>query len=192
MSLAEKIKVLIVDDQVTSRLLLSDALTQLGFKQITAAGDGEQGMKIMEQQPHHLVISDFNMPKMDGLGLLQAVRTNPTTKKAAFSVPALPQSTSINGAGLPEHAVTMTVTSDASILQLGYRVAYGKSSKRVAYQVQSPVRVQAVGRGYGLVAVIAAQASPYATYLTCTVTVDGTVRTHRTVRGGFQVVVCYG
>ncbi len=85
MSIAEKIKVLIVDDQVTSRLLLSDALTQLGFKQITAAGDGEQGMKIMEQQPHHLVISDFNMPKMDGLGLLQAVRTNPNTKKAASS-----------------------------------------------------------------------------------------------------------
>jgi two-component system chemotaxis response regulator CheY len=79
MSLAEKIKVLIVDDQVTSRLLLSDALTQLGFKQITAAGDGEQGMKIMEQQPHHLVISD-------GLGLLQAVRTNPNTKKAAFII----------------------------------------------------------------------------------------------------------
>ena len=47
MSIAEKIKVLIVDDQVTSRLLLSDALTQLGFKQITVAGDGEQGMKIM-------------------------------------------------------------------------------------------------------------------------------------------------
>jgi two-component system chemotaxis response regulator CheY len=86
MSIAEKIKVLIVDDQVTSRLLLSDALTQLGFKQITAAGDGVQGAQIMAQQPHHLVISDFNMPKMDGLGLLQAVRSNPATKKAAFII----------------------------------------------------------------------------------------------------------
>jgi two-component system chemotaxis response regulator CheY len=84
MSIAEKIKVLIVDDQVTSRLLLGDALTQLGFKQITVAGDGEQGLKIMSQQPHHLVISDFNMPKMDGLGLLQGIRTNPATKRAAF------------------------------------------------------------------------------------------------------------
>ena len=83
MSIAEKIKVLIVDDQVTSRLLLSDALTQLGFKQITAAGDGEQGMKMMAQQPHHLVISDFNMPKMDGLVFLQAVRNNPTTGPAS-------------------------------------------------------------------------------------------------------------
>jgi two-component system chemotaxis response regulator CheY len=86
MSIAEKIKVLIVDDQVTSRLLLSDALTQLGFKQITSAGDGQQGAQIMAQQPHHLVISDFNMPKMDGLGLLQAVRANPATKKAAFII----------------------------------------------------------------------------------------------------------
>ncbi|MBL0370659.1 response regulator [Rhizobium sp. KVB221] len=86
MSIAEKIKVLIVDDQVTSRLLLSDALTQLGFKQITSAGDGQQGAQIMAQQPHHLVISDFNMPKMDGLGLLQAVRSNPATKKAAFII----------------------------------------------------------------------------------------------------------
>ena len=84
MSIAEKIKVLIVDDQVTSRLLLGDALQQLGFKQITVAGDGEQGMKIMAQQPHPLVISDFNMPKMDGLELLHAVRNNPATKKAAF------------------------------------------------------------------------------------------------------------
>lgn len=86
MSIAEKIKVLVVDDQVTSRLLISDALTQLGFSQITVAGDGEQGMKVMAQQPHHLVISDFNMPKMDGLGLLQAIRTNPATKRAAFII----------------------------------------------------------------------------------------------------------
>ena len=76
MSIAEKIKVLIVDDQVTSRLLLSDALTQLGFKQITAAGDGQQGAQIMAQQPHHLVISDFNMPKMDGKEFVTAVKQN--------------------------------------------------------------------------------------------------------------------
>ena len=76
MSLAQKIKVLIVDDQVTSRLLLGEALQSLGFSQITVAGDGQQGLAIMQQQPHHLVISDFNMPKMDGLGLLHAIRSN--------------------------------------------------------------------------------------------------------------------
>jgi two-component system, chemotaxis family, chemotaxis protein CheY len=84
MSLAQKIKVLVVDDQVTSRLLIGEALQSLGFSQITVAGDGQQGLAIMQQQPHHLVISDFNMPKMDGLGLLQAIRSNAQTKRAAF------------------------------------------------------------------------------------------------------------
>ena len=84
MSLAQKIKVLVVDDQVTSRLLIGEALQSLGFSQITVAGDGQQGLAIMQQQPHHLVISDFNMPKMDGLGLLQGIRSNAQTKRAAF------------------------------------------------------------------------------------------------------------
>ncbi len=84
MSIAQKIKVLIVDDQVTSRLLLGEALQSLGFSQITVAGDGQQGLAIMQQQPHHLVISDFNMPKMDGLGLLHAIRSDAQTKRAAF------------------------------------------------------------------------------------------------------------
>lgn len=84
MSLAQKIKVLVVDDQVTSRLLIGEALQSLGISQITVAGDGQQGLAIMQQQPHHLIISDFNMPKMDGLGLLQAIRSNAQTKRAAF------------------------------------------------------------------------------------------------------------
>ena len=84
MSLAQKLKVLVVDDQVTSRLLIGEALQSLGISQITVAGDGQQGLSIMQQQPHHLIISDFNMPKMDGLGLLQAVRANAQTKRAAF------------------------------------------------------------------------------------------------------------
>jgi two-component system chemotaxis response regulator CheY len=48
MSIAQKIKVLIVDDQVTSRLLLGEALQTLGFKNITVAADGAQGLTIMQ------------------------------------------------------------------------------------------------------------------------------------------------
>ncbi len=86
MSIAQKIKALIVDDQVTSRLLLGEALQQLGFTQISVANDGEQAYQIMQKEPHHLVISDFNMPKMDGLGLLQAIRSDASTKRAAFII----------------------------------------------------------------------------------------------------------
>jgi two-component system chemotaxis response regulator CheY len=77
---------MVVDDQVTSRLLLTEALQKLGFQQINVAKDGREALEILIRQPHHLVISDFNMPRMDGLQLLQAVRENDTTRKAAFII----------------------------------------------------------------------------------------------------------
>ncbi|SCX35587.1 response regulator [Agrobacterium rosae] len=86
MGIAERIKVMVVDDQVTSRLLLTEALQKLGFQQINVAKDGREALEILIRQPHHLVISDFNMPRMDGLQLLQAVRENDTTRKAAFII----------------------------------------------------------------------------------------------------------
>ena len=84
MPAAESIKVLVVDDQLTMRALIRSALQEIGFKDIADAGDGEEGLKSLLQRPAHLVISDFNMPKLDGLGFLRAVRAHDATKKAAF------------------------------------------------------------------------------------------------------------
>lgn len=84
MPAAAAIKVLVVDDQLTMRALIRSALQDIGFRQITDAADGEDGFRILVDQPAHLVISDFNMPKMDGLGFLRAVRMHEKTKKTAF------------------------------------------------------------------------------------------------------------
>lgn len=84
MPTAAAIRALIVDDQLTSRALIRDGLQQLGITDIEMAADGEQALKMMLQRPVHLVISDLNMPKLDGLGFLRAVRANPPTKNAAF------------------------------------------------------------------------------------------------------------
>lgn len=84
MSLADKLKVLIVDDTTTSRMLIRDGLQEIGIKNISFASDGEQGLKHMMTQPAHLVISDFNMPKLDGLGLLRAIRQHGPTQKTPF------------------------------------------------------------------------------------------------------------
>jgi two-component system chemotaxis response regulator CheY len=78
------IRVLIVDDQLTMRVLTRSALQQLGFTDVVDAGDGEEGFKSLVSKPAHLVISDFNMPKMDGLELLRAVRAHPPIAQTAF------------------------------------------------------------------------------------------------------------
>lgn len=84
MPAAAAIKVLVVDDQLTMRSLIRSALQEIGFKDVEDAADGEEGLRSLITRPAHLVISDFNMPKLDGLNFLRAVRANDATKKSAF------------------------------------------------------------------------------------------------------------
>jgi two-component system, chemotaxis family, chemotaxis protein CheY len=84
MSRAAALKVLVVDDQMTMRALVRSGLQQLGVKEIEEAPDGEEAFKALLSKPAHLVISDFNMPKLDGLGLLRAIRAHPPTRTTSF------------------------------------------------------------------------------------------------------------
>lgn len=81
-------KVMIVDDQLSMRLLVRDGLQQLGFRDFDEAADGEAALRMLLQpaagQAISLIISDFNMPNLDGLGLLRAVRVHPPICKTAF------------------------------------------------------------------------------------------------------------
>ena len=78
------IRDLVVDDQMTMRSLVRSGLQQLGFVDIQEAPDGEEALRQVLAKPVHLVISDFNMPKLDGLGLLRAIRSHPPVAKTAF------------------------------------------------------------------------------------------------------------
>jgi two-component system chemotaxis response regulator CheY len=84
MPVASTLACLVVDDQQTIRSLVRSGLQELGFKAIHEANDGEDGLRHMLNRPINLVISDFNMPKLDGLGLLRAVRSHPPIQKTAF------------------------------------------------------------------------------------------------------------
>lgn len=84
MPAASTLTCLVVDDQQTIRSLVRSGLQELGFKAIYEAPDGEEGLRQMLTRPINLVISDFNMPKLDGLGLLRAVRSHPPIQKVAF------------------------------------------------------------------------------------------------------------
>jgi two-component system chemotaxis response regulator CheY len=84
MPLAASLRVLIADDQQTSRLLIRAGLEDIGIKSVEMAKDGQDALTMIMQKPAHLVISDLNMPRMDGLELLRAVRAHAPTARAAF------------------------------------------------------------------------------------------------------------
>lgn len=84
MPLATQLKVMVVDDTSVSRMLLVDGLTQIGITNVALAKDGEECLKAMMAAPSHLVLSDFNMPKLDGLQLLRALREYTPTKQVGF------------------------------------------------------------------------------------------------------------
>ena len=71
--------VLVVDDSAAIRKILQRVLRQTGMaiRSIHEAGDGEQALAMMGQHSVNLVLSDINMPKMDGLQLLASLKASP-------------------------------------------------------------------------------------------------------------------
>jgi two-component system chemotaxis response regulator CheY len=72
------INILIVDDSSTMRKIVLRNLKQTGLAvgEVHQAGDGQEALAILADHPVGLILSDWNMPNMDGLGLVQAVRGN--------------------------------------------------------------------------------------------------------------------
>lgn len=84
MALRDQLRVMVVDDMSTSRGLITQALDSFGIQNMATAADGPTALQSLSQSPVHLVISDYNMPGMDGLHLLHALRQTPQTKGCGF------------------------------------------------------------------------------------------------------------
>jgi two-component system chemotaxis response regulator CheY len=84
MSLKNSLRVMVVDDMATSRGLITQSLDEIGIKNYITENDGRSALERLGKDPVHLVLSDYNMPGLDGLGLLKAVRTNQATQKLGF------------------------------------------------------------------------------------------------------------
>ncbi|WP_244850971.1 MULTISPECIES: response regulator [unclassified Caballeronia] len=67
-------RLLVVDDLTTMRSLIRKMLKTIGYTTIEEAVDGIQALDRLKEQRFDLVITDWNMPNMDGLTLLQEIR----------------------------------------------------------------------------------------------------------------------
>jgi len=70
--------VLVVDDSAAIRKILQRVLRQTGMaiNTIHEAGDGQEALELLRSRPVDLVLTDINMPRMDGLELLAAIRNS--------------------------------------------------------------------------------------------------------------------
>jgi two-component system, chemotaxis family, chemotaxis protein CheY len=65
--------ILTVDDSRTMRDMLRVTLQGVGYK-VTQAEDGMHGLEVLEQETPRVIVTDINMPKLDGFGFIVAVR----------------------------------------------------------------------------------------------------------------------
>ena len=82
-------KFLIVDDFSTMRKIIKKVLDEIGYKNVVEAVDGRNALDVLNDSfkagsPVQFVISDWNMPNMQGIELLRACKENPQYKSLPF------------------------------------------------------------------------------------------------------------
>ena len=70
-------RVLIVDDSSTMRRIIANTLKKLGYEDLAEAGDGNEGLQQVAQSRPGLILTDWNMPNMDGREFVRTLRTQP-------------------------------------------------------------------------------------------------------------------
>jgi two-component system chemotaxis response regulator CheY len=79
------LQVLAVDDSFTMRELLRHVLTAAGFS-VETADDGMHGVERLSEVMPDVIVTDLNMPRMDGFGFIQAVRAGEVASRAPILV----------------------------------------------------------------------------------------------------------
>jgi len=84
MAVNPDIKILVVDDSGTMRIMFKQILNKAGYTNLVMAVNGVDGLEKVKAENPDLIISDWNMPKMDGLEFLKALRASDEFKDLPF------------------------------------------------------------------------------------------------------------
>jgi len=78
--LDSELKILAVDDSPTMRRIIVNTLKRAGFENVSEAVDGKDALAKLKTDQFGFVITDWNMPEMDGLAFVNTVRNDPEYK----------------------------------------------------------------------------------------------------------------
>ncbi|MCC2614768.1 chemotaxis response regulator CheY [Aestuariibacter halophilus] len=76
----KNMKILVVDDFSTMRRIIKNLLKDLGFTNVQEADDGSTALPMLQQGDFDFVVTDWNMPGMQGIDLLRAIRSDDNLK----------------------------------------------------------------------------------------------------------------
>ncbi|WP_395344287.1 chemotaxis response regulator CheY [Ningiella sp. W23] len=76
----KNMKILVVDDFSTMRRIIKNLLKDLGFTNVQEADDGNTALPMLNQGDFDFVVTDWNMPGMQGIDLLRAIRADDKLK----------------------------------------------------------------------------------------------------------------
>ena len=105
------LKILVIDDSATARMMIGKCLemTVEGELQIIEASNGEQALSLMKSEPPNLILSDLNMPKMDGNAILKSVKCSPRLNDLPVII--------ITSAGNPKREEELTANGAELVLK---------------------------------------------------------------------------
>jgi two-component system chemotaxis response regulator CheY len=125
--------ILIVDDSPTMRAMISTALTEGGYRVVEAA-DGKDGLARLQLHAVQLILTDVNMPRMDGLAFLQSLRQDPRFARTPVLMLTTESSQEMKGRGKAAGATGWIVKPfrPEDLRQVVGKVLAGPSSRQPA------------------------------------------------------------
>ena len=128
-------KILTVEDDPVARAVLRQALHRLGYECVEAV-DGNEAMKKLETEPVRIIVSDWMMPGLDGLGLCRAVRARLGADYVYFILLTGQTADADNQREATEAGVDDFLTKPLDVQQIWMRLRVAERILRFATQVR--------------------------------------------------------
>jgi sigma-B regulation protein RsbU (phosphoserine phosphatase) len=128
------LKILIAEDDPVARAVLRQALRRLGHD-VVEAGEGAEALRLIEADPVRVVVSDWIMPELDGLGLCRAIRARVGEDYVYFILLTGRDATEDNQREAIEAGVDDFLTKPLDVQEIWMRLRVAERILRFATQV---------------------------------------------------------